>query len=404
MDSAIDRRRFLGGLAATLGGLGGLGWLGCGVDEAEYTEADRARLARQMEREAASAGQGAFGKLRFRGYRGLAELPWFELAGDGRLRTAVELPGIVDVHTHLGMSLFLAPEIEQTRRTERVRHILDCDHPEQPCDLDLDVYMNSNFTEASSSSRTRELLGQFLFGSPMAETQTAANLVAEMDDIGVTNAVVLPIDFGVFGARDQSERWISAIEAGGFGKRLVPFCSVHPRDPDRLERLRAYAARGARGVKLHPEMQRFFPDDPGAMDIYAECERLGLVVLFHAGRSGIEPEFMRPYALIRRYVPAVAEFPRVSFIFGHGGARDLERAIAVAREHRNVWLGCSSLGVSQLAEALAALGPERLVFGSDWPFYHLASTLAKLLVITEGDPAARTPILRANAAGLLGIG
>ena len=57
-------------------------------------------------------------------------------------------------------------------------------------------------------------------------------------------------------------------------------------------------------------MMRFAPDDPEAMQIYAECERLGLPVIFHAGRSGIEPESIRPYALIRHYVPAIAAYPR----------------------------------------------------------------------------------------------
>ena len=33
----------------------------------------------------------------------------------------------MDVHAHLGMSLFLAPEIDLGMRTPRVRHYLDCD-------------------------------------------------------------------------------------------------------------------------------------------------------------------------------------------------------------------------------------------------------------------------------------
>jgi len=314
----------------------------------------------------------------------------------------VDLPGILDIHTHLGMALLLAPEIDQTRRTERVRHVLDCDATDPGCVLDLDVYMNANFTEAMSRTRTRELLAQALWGSDAARTQTAANLVAEMDDVGVARAAILPIALGLPFGDDLSARWLAAIREGGFGDRLVPFASVHPRDGDAREKLRAFAAAGARGVKLHPEMQRFRPDAPEAMAVYEECERLDLPVVFHAGRSGIEPERLRPYALLRHYEPAVAEFPRVRFVFGHGGARDLARAIPVARRHRNVWLGLASLGVTQIDEALRALGPERLVFGSDWPFYHLAATLAKILVVAGDDPPVRDRLLRHNALGLLG--
>ena len=67
-------------------------------------------------------------------------------------------------------------------------------------------------------------------------------------------------------------------------------------------------------------------------------QRLGLPVIFHAGRSGIEPEWMRPYALIRHYTPAIEAFPRVQFVLGHAGARDVEDAVLAARQHANVWL------------------------------------------------------------------
>jgi predicted TIM-barrel fold metal-dependent hydrolase len=60
--------------------------------------------------------------------------------------------------------------------------------------------------------------------------------------------------------------------------------------------------------------------------------------------------------------------------------------------------------VTTLREMLDATGGERMLFGSDWPFYHLAATLAKVLIVTEGRPDARTAILRGNADRLLGVG
>jgi predicted TIM-barrel fold metal-dependent hydrolase len=54
-----------------------------------------------------------------------------------------------------------------------------------------------------------------------------------------------------------------------------------------------------------------------------------------------------------------------------------------------------------LARLIDEVGADRLLFGSDWPFYHLAATLAKILIVTEGRPAARHAILRGNADRLL---
>ena len=58
---------------------------------------------------------------------------------------------------------------------------------------------------------------------------------------------------------------------------------------------------------------------------------------------------------------------------------------------------------TRLDELIDRLGSERLLFGSDWPFYHLAATLAKVLIVTQGRPEARHAILRGNAERLLGL-
>ena len=45
--------------------------------------------------------------------------------------------------------------------------------------------------------------------------------------------------------------------------------------------------------------------------------------------------------------------------------------------------------------------PDRVVYGSDWPFYHQAIGIAKVLMATEGDDAARARVLHDNAARIL---
>src|SRR6266702_7931879 len=47
------------------------------------------------------------------------------------------------------------------------------------------------------------------------------------------------------------------------------------------------AALGLRGVKFHPSLQAFAPDDPAYRPVFAACERHGLLALFHTGTSGI---------------------------------------------------------------------------------------------------------------------
>jgi hypothetical protein len=395
----LKRRQLLAGLAASPTLL----LPGC-RDSTRYTEADTRALDEQRARELEESGSGPHGIQRYAGYRGLAQLPYFELDEAGTLRCTVrDLPPILDIHAHLGISLLFAPEVDLLASSPRVEHMLDCDALDPGCPLDLDVYINANFRPADLRALQWNAVAQLFWGSPKASTQTIPNLIREMDATRVAQAMVLPIAFGLPFGDDLSERFIGAIERAGAGDRLLPGASVHAGDPDALRKLRSYASAGARMVKLHPAGARFFPDAEEMFPIYRTCGELGLPVIFHGGRAGIEPEYAHQFTLIRHYEGALRAFPDVQFVLGHAGARDVEDAIALADRYPNVWFGIHGQGVTMLGRLLEEIGADRLLFGSDWPFYHLAATLAKVLLVTEGKPAARRAILRGNADRLLGL-
>ncbi|MAI25123.1 MAG: amidohydrolase family protein [Myxococcota bacterium] len=403
MKFASDRRRFLGHLGTGAVAMMGLPMLGCEEEESgRYTEADAARLKEQMRREKELSGTSRFGKHVYPGYRGLAELPYFEIDQNERLRCVVEnMPPAIDFHTHLGIAVLLAPPIDLLARTDRVRHFLDCDGTTPGCPLDLDVYINANFREEDLASLDWETVGQGIWGSASAQTHTIPNLLDEMDQTGIEKAVVLPIALGLPFRDEMADQWTQAIEKSGSSERLIPGASVHPTDPNALAELRRQAGLGARVVKLHPAVQRFYPDDPQADPIYEECERLGLPVFFHGGRAGIEPEYTHRFTLIKNYEGAVGQHPEVDFVLGHAGARDVEDAIPFARRHPNVFLDIHGQGIRQIDELIDQVGADRLVFGSDWPFYHPVATLAKVLIVTEGRPEIRDAILSNTARKLL---
>lgn len=403
MKGDLDRREFLGLLG---GAAASLAFGGCGSDDdpGRYTPEDVALLAEQRVREAAQAGRGRFGPLRFRGYRGLAELPWFELDPKGILRCVDEsFPRAIDFHCHLGMSVLFEPKLDLLASTDRVRHLLDCDAEQPGCELDLDVYINGNFSEPALRTLERHTVSQGLWGSDFARTQTIPNLLAEMDATRIEAAEILPIALGLPFGDALTEHWIEAIDAANARDRLWAGFSVHPRDPDRLEQMEAFAARGLRVMKLHPTVQRFYPDDPDLMPLYERAQALGLVVFFHGGRAGIEPESSHRYAMPRHYEAPIADFPKLPFVLGHAGARDGEAMLAMGARYENAWFGTHGQGVSRLDEMIRKTGAERMLFGTDWPFYHLAASLAKILIVTRdsGREAARHAILRDNASRLL---
>ncbi len=399
----MNRRQFLQytGTCAT-----GFALAGCSGDPTpeRYNQADIDLLQRQRTLESEASGRGPFGPQIYSGYRGLAELPWFELDDTGGLVCVDEtIPAAIDMHCHLGISVLLSPDIDLHASSERVRHLLDCDATNPGCRLDLDVYANSNFTEASLSTLRRSTLAQGLWGSAFAQTQTIPNLLQEMEAMRIEQSIILPIKMGLPFGDDLTERWRDAITSAGVSDRLVAGLSVHPRGRGRLDEMRDHAAAGARVMKLHPTVQAFYPDDPDMMPLYEEAQSLGLIIFFHGGRAGIEPESRQRYAMPRHYEAVLANFPQLQVILGHGGARDMRAMLELALRYDNAWLGIHGQGVSALDEMIRKTQGERLLFGSDWPFYHIGMSLAKVLLCTDSATrgSVRQKILRDNAQQLV---
>ena len=398
----MNRREFLQHTGICTGAIALGGCTGDPPPE-RYNQADRELLARQQREEKTASGKGSFGSQVYRGYRGMAELPWFDLDSMGKLRCIDEsLPRAIDVHCHLGISVLFSPEIDLQARSRRVRHLLECDARDPGCRLDLDVYANSNFTDEGMQALRTSTLAQGLWGSAFARTHTIPNLIAEMDAMRVERSYILPIKMGLPFGDELTGKWKEAVSASNEGERLVTGLSVHPRGETRIKEMRAHAARGAQVMKMHPTVQSFYPDDPHMMPLYEEAQRLGLVVFFHGGRAGIEPASRQRYAMPRHYEAVLSDFPRLQVILGHGGARDGAAMLALALRYKNAWLGIHGQGVSALDEMIRQTGAERLLFGTDWPFYHIGMSLAKVLLCTESISRryARTKILRDNAQQL----
>jgi predicted TIM-barrel fold metal-dependent hydrolase len=133
------------------------------------------------------------------------------------------------------------------------------------------------------------------------------------------------------------------------------------------------------------------------------CGARDMFVLWHCGPVGIEGRYPRWLSQVRFYEKPIAENPRTQFVLGHSGALQFEQALELQRRYPNVWLETSSQSVSNIEQMVRRADPDRVVQGSDWPFYHPAISISKILIATEGNKELRHKMLWSNAAALLGI-
>jgi uncharacterized protein len=333
-------------------------------------------------------------ETRFRDHYELATLPYFDLTEDRRLVLSdPEFGPSIDVHTHLALS-YIRPFCTDLRAEHpHTEHYLPLER-----DLDLDVYLNKNFSPWDLKRMTRDLTWRSATSGGMRRTHTLPNLLREMAALGIAHAALLPVELPLLSR--NAETYLGLTREC---PEVICFGSVHPYEWRPLERLEAQKARGARAVKIHPAVQMIYPHAPRAMRVYRKCGELGLPVFWHCGPVDIEPAAGRRRSQVRYYEEPIAELPDTTFILGHSGALQPELALGFANKYGNAWLDLASQSLPVIRTLLERGPQDRIMMGSDWPFYHQATALAKVLIATEGDKELRRKVLFGNAGRLFGI-
>jgi len=185
--------------------------------------------------------------------------------------------------------------------------------------------------------------------------------------------------------------------------------SVDPHKPSAVDEVAHIAALGLRGVKFHPSLQAFAPDDPKFWPVFAACERHGLLALFHTGTSGIgarQPggqgiriDYARPLKLDA----VAAAHPELTVVAAHFGWPWQMDLIAVALHKTNVYIDISGWSPKRIPPEVVRELKGRLsgqfLWGSDFPFISPERCLAELDDLGLASPA----LLRDNAARVLGL-
>jgi uncharacterized protein len=185
--------------------------------------------------------------------------------------------------------------------------------------------------------------------------------------------------------------------------------SVDPHKKSAVDEVAHIAALGLRGVKFHPSLQAFAPDDPAYWPVFAACERHGLLALFHTGTSGIGARqpggqgIRIDYAHPLKLDAVAAAHPELTVVAAHFGWPWHMDLIAVALHKTNVYIDISGWSPKRIPPEVVRELKGRLsgqfLWGSDFPFIAPERCLAELDDLGLASPA----LLRDNAARVLGL-
>ena len=144
--------------------------------------------------------------------------------------------------------------------------------------------------------------------------------------------------------------------------------AIHP-DADCLrEDFEQLTALGLKGVKIHPDFQRFEADSPKAFRIYELCVEYDLPILVHTG------DYRFDYSNPERVVNVLKAFPELKFVGAHlGGWSVWDRALSLLPDFPNIRVDTSSafpwMDEKRALEIIRAYGSERVMFGTDYPMW-----------------------------------
>jgi predicted TIM-barrel fold metal-dependent hydrolase len=194
----------------------------------------------------------------------------------------------------------------------------------------------------------------------------------------------------------------------------IPFASINPtRGADGVREARRLVGEGlVRGLKLHPPVMEFVPNDRLAYPLYEVFAEARLPVLFHTGHSGLGTGMRGGGGIRLKYgdpmpIDDVAvDFPDMPIVMAHPSFPWQDEAISICLHKPQVYIDLSGWSPKYFSATLVqyanTLLKEKVLFGSDYPMLTPDRWLADFEKIAIRDEV-RPLILKQNAIRLLGL-
>ncbi len=299
---------------------------------------------------------------------------------------------MIDSHGHLGNILYPGGGDLIFRKGVRKRRVLD-----------LTTLSEWRMHAGMPDVLLRLCMDQITRGQiARNETATLENLRKSLDKAGVDKMVCLPVPPYV--TFDDLKK------AAQIEPAVIPFTGVDfARDYDIQGALDADVAAGARGMKLHPIIQQEPLNSKRTFEAVEAFAVHGLPVLFHAGVFSYylgreKARSQNPsYGEIRYARDLVAAFPKVNFVTGHAGLFQVGDTMTMLGGHQNVHVDVTIQSPASIRKLIEVFGPERVLYGSDWPWGKHISAIKIVRKACNGDHALERLIFHENAARLLDL-
>ena len=299
---------------------------------------------------------------------------------------------IIDAHSHLGNNHYPngGDLIEKTGVTQKKSDAISVMEKLQYKQTKFTLFMVKLFHGRATDATIARM-----------HTATRENMRKSMDEAGVSQTVCLPMSLNFV-------RFEDLVTARQKDPGIIPFTGVdHTKDYDYEQVYAAHIKAGAKGLKLHPIVQRLPLTDKKTYAIVEAFAPYGLPILFHCGvvdlyYKGKEKANQAPELGAIKYAEElVRSFPKVNFVAGHAGTIEINDVIDLLGNYKNVWVDTSFQSPANIRRLISTFGPEKVMYGSDWPYGRRPPAIMAVKTACQGDIKLEELLFSKNARALM---
>jgi predicted TIM-barrel fold metal-dependent hydrolase len=194
------------------------------------------------------------------------------------------------------------------------------------------------------------------------------SLIKQMKEAGIDKSVLFAVQAPVL---YSSNEFVSSV-CRDYPDKFIGFASVNVLEKNADQALQnAVTKLNLKGLKLHPPLQKFYPNDPMVWPVYKKADELGIPVVFHVGSTPFGNLVNLKQADPILIDEVANEFPGLKIILTHLGTLWHNESFMITEKHPNVYIDTAAYPyeIKELLteKMIQRVGAHKFIFGTDFP-------------------------------------
>lgn len=251
---------------------------------------------------------------------------------------------------------------------------------------------------AKIAEKATDAISAFYMDWEMAGTANTEELLASGSEVGVDKYLVF--------STATTEKQVRSINDFIFSEaeihpEFLPVGTMHAEFADFEDEIERISKMGMKGIKLHPDFQKFNFDDERMLPIYELLAEKGMFVITHSG------DYRYGYSHPERVANIAKKYKDLKIIAAHCGGWSQWKEARECMVLPNIYVDTSStMGFTEeediIAETIKTYGEDKIFFGTDFPMWNHKGELKNLCSLGIKDSVLEK-ILYNNFAEFYGI-